>query len=223
MRCTCTHHPDIYRFLDTKRENADEDPHQDALAGRRDPRHHLPSWPSATTTCLFVARTTWAGLHGKPFADVSVTETYHEMVGDKAHPQTKIKAREFLPDPRRAGSVGLPVRHVRGHGEPCQPDRGQDHPLNLCSGDPAVSTPSRFNEGSLVLAHRQGHLLQPGVAQHRQGDGLADLGQTIGSRSAACPPSADQASIDSVPSIKLANERGRAIGLGQMNLRLPRP
>lgn len=37
------HHPDILRFLDTKRENADENPHQNALAWRGDPRRHLPA------------------------------------------------------------------------------------------------------------------------------------------------------------------------------------
>lgn len=38
------HHPDILRFLDTKRENADEkNPDQNALSRRGDPGYHLPA------------------------------------------------------------------------------------------------------------------------------------------------------------------------------------
>jgi ribonucleoside-diphosphate reductase alpha chain len=60
--------------------------------------------------------------------------------------------------------------------------------------------------------------VQPRLAQHRQGDGLPDLGRTIGTAVRALTAVSDQTHINSVPSIEKGNNESHAIGLGQMNL-----
>ncbi len=132
------HHPDIFRFLDTKRENADEKIRIKTLSlGVVIPDITFELAKKNEDMYLFspydVER-----VYGMPFADISVTEKYYEMVDDAPDPQDQDQGARVLPDPRRAAvRVRLPVHHVRGHGEPGQPDRRQDHPLQPVLGDPA--------------------------------------------------------------------------------------
>ena len=77
------HHPDILRFLDTKRENADEKIRIKSLAlGVVVPDITFELAKRKERMALFspydVER-----VYGKPFADISVTEEYDCMVGDE--------------------------------------------------------------------------------------------------------------------------------------------
>ncbi|MDT5150475.1 MAG: ribonucleoside-diphosphate reductase alpha chain, partial [Mycobacterium sp.] len=90
------HHPDIYRFLDTKRENADEKIRIKTLSlGVVIPDITFELAKRNEDMYLFspydVER-----VYGTPFADISVTEKYYEMVDDARIRKTKIKAREFF-------------------------------------------------------------------------------------------------------------------------------
>jgi len=90
------HHPDIYRFLDTKRENADEKIRIKTLSmGVVIPDITFELAKTDADMYLFspydVER-----VYGVPFSDVNVTEKYHEMVDDARIKKTKIKAREFF-------------------------------------------------------------------------------------------------------------------------------
>ncbi len=131
------HHPDIMRFLDTKRENADEKIRIKTLSlGVVIPDITFELAKKNEDMYLFspydVER-----VYGKPFADISVTEKYDEMVDDARIRKTKIKRPRLLPDPRRAAvRVRLPVHHVRGHGERGEPDQGPHHALEPVLGDP---------------------------------------------------------------------------------------
>ena len=85
-------------------------------------------------------------VYGVPFADISVTEKYYEMVDDARIRKMKIKAR-VLPDPRGAAvRIGLPVHHVRRHRQSANPIDGKITHSNLCSEILQVSTPSLFND-----------------------------------------------------------------------------
>ena len=132
------HHPDIYRFLDTKRENADEKIRIKTLSlGVVIPDITFELAKKNEDMYLFspydVER-----VYGVPFADINVTEKYYEMVDDRRIRKTKIKAREFFQTiAEMQFESRLPVHHVRGHGEPGQPDRGQDHHSQPVLGDPA--------------------------------------------------------------------------------------
>jgi ribonucleoside-diphosphate reductase alpha chain len=90
------HHPDIYRFLDTKRENADEKIRIKTLSlGVVIPDITFELAKRNEDMYLFspydVER-----VYGMPFSDVSVTEKYYEMVDDARIKKTKINAREFF-------------------------------------------------------------------------------------------------------------------------------
>ena len=217
------HHPDIYRFLDTKRENADEKIRIKTLSlGVVIPDITFELAKRNDDMYLFspydVER-----VYGKPFADVNVTETYHEMVGGQAHPQDEDQGSRVLPDPRRAAvRVGLPYIMFEGHGEPCQPDRGKITHSNLCSEILQVSTPSRFNE-DLSYSHIGRDIsCNLGSLNIAKAMDSPTSDRPSRSRSAACPPSP----------IKRPSTRCRrsssptsaaARSAGQMNLRLPRP
>ncbi len=90
------HHPDIYRFLDTKRENADEKVRIKTLSlGVVIPDITFELAKKGEDMYLFspydVER-----VYGVPFADINVTDKYHEMVDDSRIRKTKIAAREFF-------------------------------------------------------------------------------------------------------------------------------
>ena len=90
------HHPDIMRFLDTKRENADEKIRIKTLSiGVVIPDITMHLAKDNEDMYLFspydVER-----VYGIPFSDISVTEKYHEMVDDPRIRKSKIKARELF-------------------------------------------------------------------------------------------------------------------------------
>ncbi len=90
------HHPDILRFLDTKRENADEKIRIKTLSlGVVIPDITFELAKTNEDMYLFspydVER-----VYGKPFSEVSVTDNYEDMVNDKRISKKKIKAREFF-------------------------------------------------------------------------------------------------------------------------------
>ncbi|WP_290715222.1 class 1b ribonucleoside-diphosphate reductase subunit alpha, partial [Gordonia sp. UBA7599] len=213
------HHPDIYRFLDTKRENADEKIRIKTLSlGVVIPDITFELAKRNDDMYLFspydVER-----VYGKPFADVNVTETYHEMVEDKRIRKTKIKAREFFQTLAELQfESGYPYIMFEDTVNRANPIEGKITHSNLCSEILQVSTPSRFNE-DLSYSHIGKDIsCNLGSLNIAKAMDSPDLGQTIEVAIRGLSAVADQTSIDSVPSIKLANERGRAIGLGQMNL-----
>ncbi|NNV10181.1 ribonucleotide-diphosphate reductase subunit alpha, partial [Geobacillus sp. MMMUD3] len=90
------HHPDIYSFLDTKRENADEKIRIKTLSlGVVIPDITFELAKRNEDMYLFspydVER-----VYGIPFSDVDVTEKYEEMVDNASIRKKKINAREFF-------------------------------------------------------------------------------------------------------------------------------
>ena len=90
------HHPDIMRFLDTKRENADEKIRIKTLSLGvviPDITYHLAR--NDEDMYLFSPHDVQK-IYGVPFSEISVSETYYEMVADKRIRKRKINAREFF-------------------------------------------------------------------------------------------------------------------------------
>ena len=90
------HHPDIMKFLDTKRENADEKIRIKTLSlGVVIPDITLELARKDEDMYLFspydVER-----FYGVPFGDISVTEKYYEMVDNANIRKKKISARKFF-------------------------------------------------------------------------------------------------------------------------------
>ncbi|WP_432457568.1 class 1b ribonucleoside-diphosphate reductase subunit alpha [Cellulomonas iranensis] len=213
------HHPDIYRFLDTKRENADEKIRIKTLSlGVVIPDITFELAKKNEPMYLFspydVER-----VYGVPFADVNVTEKYYEMVDDKRIRKTKISAREFFQTLAEIQfESGYPYVMFEDTVNRANPIEGKITHSNLCSEILQVSTPSTFNEDLSYAEVGRDISCNLGSMNIALSMDSPDLGKTVETAIRALTAVSDQTSIESVPSIKKANAGGHAIGLGQMNL-----
>jgi len=213
------HHPDIYRFLDTKRENADEKIRIKTLSlGVVIPDITFELAKNNEDMYLFspydVER-----VYGLPFADISVTEKYYEMVDDARIRKSKIKAREFFQTLAELQfESGYPYIMFEDTVNRANPIDGKITHSNLCSEILQVSTPSTFNDDlsySLVGKDISCNLGSLNIAKAMDSP---DFAQTIEVAIRALTAVSDQTHITSVPSIEKGNGEAHAIGLGQMNL-----
>ncbi|PJI84775.1 class 1b ribonucleoside-diphosphate reductase subunit alpha [Luteimicrobium subarcticum] len=213
------HHPDIMRFLDTKRENADEKIRIKTLSlGVVIPDITFELARKNEDMYLFspydVER-----IYGKPFADISVTEKYYEMVDDARIKKTKINARQFFQTLAELQfESGYPYIMFEDTVNRANPNEGKVTHSNLCSEILQVSTPSTFND-DLSYSHIGRDIsCNLGSLNIAKTMDSPDLAQTVETAIRALTAVADQTAIDSVPSVRRANDLGHAIGLGQMNL-----
>ncbi|NEG89069.1 class 1b ribonucleoside-diphosphate reductase subunit alpha [Bifidobacterium aerophilum] len=212
------HHPDIMRFLDTKRENADEKIRIKSLAlGVVVPDITFELAKRKAQMALFspydVER-----VYGKPFADVPISENYEKMIADDRIRKTYIDARKFFTTLAElqfeSGYPYIVFEDTVNHANPID---GRVTMSNLCSEILQVQEPSAYNE-DLTYAHVgrdiSCNLGSLNIAKAMDGG----LGNTVETAIRALTSVAEQTSINAVPSIRRANEEGHAIGLGQMNL-----
>jgi ribonucleoside-diphosphate reductase alpha chain len=213
------HHPDIYRFLDTKRENADEKIRIKTLSlGVVIPDITFELAKKNEDMYLFspydVER-----VYGLPFADISVTEKYYEMVDDARIRKTKIKAREFFQTLAELQfESGYPYIMFEDTVNRANPIDGKITHSNLCSEILQVSTPSVFNEDLTYAQVGKDISCNLGSLNIAKTMDSPDFAQTIEVAIRALTAVSDQTHIWSVPSIEQGNNDSHAIGLGQMNL-----
>ena len=213
------HHPDILRFLDTKRENADEKIRIKSLSLGvviPDVTFQLAkdNQPMALFSPYDVER-----IYGKPFGDIAVSELYDEMLADERIRKTFINARDFFQTLAEIQfESGYPYIMFEDTVNRTNPIAGRINMSNLCSEILQVNSPSTYDEnldyaqvgkdiscnlGSLNIAHAMDS---------------ADFGQTIETAIRGLTAVSDMSHIRSVPSIEAGNAASHAIGLGQMNL-----
>ncbi|MET9029570.1 class 1b ribonucleoside-diphosphate reductase subunit alpha [Nocardia sp. NPDC004168] len=213
------HHPDIYRFLDTKRENADEKIRIKTLSlGVVIPDITFELAKKNEDMYLFspydVER-----IYGKPFADIDVTEKYYEMVDDKRIRKSKIKAREFFQTIAELQfESGYPYIMFEDTVNRANPIAGKITHSNLCSEILQVSTPSEFNDDLSYAKVGKDISCNLGSLNIAKTMDSPDFAQTIEVAIRALTAVSDQTHIYSVPSIEQGNNLSHAIGLGQMNL-----
>ncbi|MBF6296907.1 class 1b ribonucleoside-diphosphate reductase subunit alpha [Nocardia amamiensis] len=213
------HHPDIYRFLDTKRENADEKIRIKTLSlGVVIPDITFELAKKNEDMYLFspydVER-----IYGKPFADIDVTEKYYEMVDDKRIRKSKIKAREFFQTIAELQfESGYPYIMFEDTVNRANPIAGKITHSNLCSEILQVSTPSEFNDDLSYAKVGKDISCNLGSLNIAKTMDSPDFAQTIEVAIRALTAVSDQTHIYSVPSIEQGNNQSHAIGLGQMNL-----
>ncbi len=213
------HHPDILRFLDTKRENADEKIRIKTLSiGVVIPNVTLDLAKSGDDMYLFSPYDV-EKVYGIPFGDISVTEKYNEMVDDPRIKKSKIKARELF---ERIAELqfesGYPYIMYEDNVNDANPVQGRINMSNLCSEILQVNTASTFNEDSSydhVGRDINCNLGSLNIAKAMDG---GDLGKTVEAAIRALTAVSDLSDIKSVPSVAEGNRRSHAIGLGQMNL-----
>ncbi|MGW1741480.1 class 1b ribonucleoside-diphosphate reductase subunit alpha [Nocardia sp. NPDC001965] len=213
------HHPDIYRFLDTKRENADEKIRIKTLSlGVVIPDITFELAKKNEDMYLFspydVER-----IYGKPFADVDVTEKYYEMVDDKRIRKSKIKAREFFQTIAELQfESGYPYIMFEDTVNRANPIAGKITHSNLCSEILQVSTPSIYNDDLTYAQVGKDISCNLGSLNIAKAMDSPDFARTIEVSIRALTAVSDQTHIHSVPSIEQGNNSSHAIGLGQMNL-----
>nr|WP_216897660.1 class 1b ribonucleoside-diphosphate reductase subunit alpha [Nocardia alni] len=213
------HHPDIYRFLDTKRENADEKIRIKTLSlGVVIPDITFELAKKNEDMYLFspydVER-----IYGVPFADVNITEKYYEMVDDKHIRKSKINAREFFQTIAELQfESGYPYIMFEDTVNRANPVAGKITHSNLCSEILQVSTPSVFNDDLSYATVGKDISCNLGSLNIAKAMDSSDFGQTIEVSIRALTAVSDQTHIYSVPSIEQGNNSSHAIGLGQMNL-----
>ncbi|ALD64089.1 ribonucleotide-diphosphate reductase subunit alpha [Arthrobacter sp. YC-RL1] len=213
------HHPDIYRFLDTKRENADEKIRIKTLSlGVVIPDVTFELARKNEDMYLFspydVER-----VYGKPFSEISVTEKYTEMVDDSRIKKTKINAREFFQTLAEIQfESGYPYIMFEDTVNKANPIEGRVSMSNLCSEILQVSSPSEYNDDlsyKTVGKDISCNLGSMNIAKAMDGKNLA---KSVDIAIRALSAVSDMSYIDSVPSVADGNRKSHAIGLGQMNL-----
>jgi ribonucleoside-diphosphate reductase alpha chain len=213
------HHPDIYRFLDTKRENADEKIRIKTLSlGVVIPDITFELAKRNDDMYLFspydVER-----IYGVPFADINVTDKYHEMVEDRRIRKTKIKAREFFQTLAELQfESGYPYIMFEDTVNRANPIDGKITHSNLCSEILQVSTASTFNDDLSYSTIGKDISCNLGSLNIAKTMDSPDIAHTIETAIRGLTAVSDQTAITSVPSIQEGNNSSHAIGLGQMNL-----
>ncbi len=213
------HHPDILRFLDTKRENADEKIRIKTLSlGVVIPDITFKLAKENAEMALFspydIER-----IYGKAFGDVAISELYDELVADDRIRKKTINARDFF---QRLAEIqfesGYPYIMFEDTVNRANPIAGRINMSNLCSEILQVNSASAYDEnldyadigkdiscnlGSLNIAHTMDS---------------PDFGRTVETAIRGLTAVSDMSHIRSVPSIEAGNAASHAIGLGQMNL-----
>lgn len=213
------HHPDIMRFLDTKRENADEKVRIKTLSlGVVVPDITFELAKNNEDMYLFspydVER-----VYGVPFGDISVTEKYREMVDDPRIKKSKISARHFFQTIAELQfESGYPYIVFEDTVNRSNPIKGRINMSNLCSEILQVNTPTTYNEDlsyNEIGKDISCNLGSMNIAMAMDGD---DFGNTVELAIRALTAVSDMSHISSVRSIEDGNDKSHAIGLGQMNL-----
>ncbi|WP_433674504.1 class 1b ribonucleoside-diphosphate reductase subunit alpha [Microbacterium gorillae] len=213
------HHPDIMKFLDTKRENADEKIRIKTLSlGVVVPDITFELAKKGEDMYLFspydVER-----VYGVPFGDISVTEKYHEMVDDPRIKKTKINAREFFQTLAEIQfESGYPYIMFEDTVNKANPIKGRINMSNLCSEILQVNTPTTYNTDlsyDVIGKDISCNLGSMNIALAMDGKNLAG---TVDTAIRALTAVSNQSHIASVRSVEDGNDRSHAIGLGQMNL-----
>ncbi|MBV7294865.1 class 1b ribonucleoside-diphosphate reductase subunit alpha [Corynebacterium sp. TAE3-ERU12] len=213
------HHPDIMRFLDTKRENADEKIRIKSLSlGVVIPDITFELAKNNDDMYLFspydVER-----VYGVPFADVNVTENYADMVEDPRIKKKKINARAFFQTLAEIQfESGYPYIMFEDTVNRANPIEGRITQSNLCSEILQVATPSIYNEDLTYKQVGEDISCNLGSMNIAQAMDSPNFSKTIETAIRGLTAVSDQTSIDSVPSIREGNDKSHSIGLGQMNL-----
>jgi ribonucleoside-diphosphate reductase alpha chain len=213
------HHPDIMKFLDTKKENADEKTRIKTLSlGVVIPDITIELAKTNEDMYLFspydVER-----VYGKPMSDISVTEKYNEMVDDPRIRKSKIKARElFEKIAELQFESGYPYIVYEDTVNKENPIEGRINMSNLCSEILQVNTPTTYNNDMSYKDIGKDISCNLGSLNIAKAMESPDFEKTIEVAIRSLTSVSEQSYIDSVMSVAEGNKKSRAIGLGQMNL-----
>ncbi|RRD60870.1 class 1b ribonucleoside-diphosphate reductase subunit alpha [Leucobacter sp. OH1287] len=213
------HHPDILRFLDTKRENADEKIRIKTLslgvvipdvtfqlAKENQPMHLFSPYDIQQE-------------YGVPMSDISITDMYDELLANPRISKTQISARDFF---RTLAELqfesGYPYIVFEDTVNRANPIAGRVNMSNLCSEILQSNTPSLYGPAGEYLV--TGHDISCNLGSLNIAEAMAssDFAATVTTAIRALTSVSEQTAIAAVPSVQEGNNASHAIGLGQMNL-----
>ena len=213
------HHPDIEKFLDTKRENADEKIRIKTL-----------SLGVVITDAMMTAARKGEDLYlfspysimreyGKPLSQISISDHYEEMINNPKIRKSKVSARKLL---QRIAEIqfesGYPYVMFEDTVNRANAIDGRVSFSNLCSEILQVSEPATFNDrGEYDYEGRDiscnlGSMNIDNVMKSGQ------LEYTVDTAIRALTSVSDLSDLRIVPPIRRGNELSHAVGLGQMSL-----
>ena len=213
------HHPDIMRFLDTKRENADEKIRIKTLSlGVVIPDITFQLARDNEDMYLFspydIER-----VYGVPFTEISITERYHELVNDRRITKSKMNARKFFQTLAEIQfESGYPYIVFEDTVNRANPIDGRITMSNLCSEILQVSTPSSYHEDLSFAEVGKDISCNLGSLNIAKAMDSPHFGGTVETAIRALTAVSDQSNIACAPSIERGNAMSHAIGLGAMNL-----
>lgn len=213
------HHPDIMRFLDTKRENADEKIRIKTLSlGVVVPDITFELAKNNEDMYLFSPYDV-EKVYGVPFGDVPISENYRAMVDDPRIKKTKIKARDFFTTIAEIQfESGYPYIVFEDTVNKANPIKGRINMSNLCSEILQVNTPTTFNEDLSYKEIGKDISCNLGSLNIALTMDSPDFGRTIETAIRGLTSVSQMSHISSVRSVEDGNDKSHAIGLGQMNL-----
>lgn len=213
------HHPDILRFLDTKRENADEKIRIKTLSlGVVIPDITFELAKNNEDMYLFSPYHV-EKVYGVPMSEISISEKYREMVNDKRIHKSKINAREFFQVLAEIQfESGYPYMMFEDTVNRANPIKGRINMSNLCSEILQVNSPTIYGEDLSYQEIGKDISCNLGSLNIASAMDSPDFGNTVEMAVRALTAVSDMSHIRSVPSIDQGNQDSHAIGLGQMNL-----
>ncbi|WP_413726719.1 class 1b ribonucleoside-diphosphate reductase subunit alpha [Sodalis sp. RH16] len=213
------HHPDIMRFLDTKRENADEKIRIKTLSlGVVIPDITFELARDNRPMYLFspydVER-----VYGAPFSQLNISEKYHEMAADSRIRKTAVNARQFFQTLAEIQfESGYPYMVFEDTVNRANPIAGRINMSNLCSEILQVNSATLYNEDLSYREVGKDISCNLGSLNIARTMDSPDFGNTVETAVRGLTAVSDMSRIASVPSIVKGNDESHAIGLGQMNL-----
>ncbi|ANS44362.1 class 1b ribonucleoside-diphosphate reductase subunit alpha [Serratia inhibens] len=213
------HHPDILRFLDTKRENADEKIRIKTLSlGVVIPDITFELAKNNEEMYLFSPYDV-EQVYGVPFSDISISEKYRDMVDDKRIRKSRINAREFFQVLAEIQfESGYPYMMFEDTVNRGNPIAGRINMSNLCSEILQVNRASTYHDDLSYDRVGKDISCNLGSLNIAKTMDAPDFGKAVDTAIRALTAVADMSDIRSVPSIAEGNRSSHAIGLGQMNL-----
>lgn len=213
------HHPDILKFLDTKRENADEKIRIKTLSlGVVIPDVTYQIAKENGNMALFspydVER-----VYGIPLSDISITEKYDEMVANPHIRKSWINARELFQTISEVQfESGYPYVLNEDVATRANPARGRINMSNLCSEILQINSPSKLDTDLTYLAVGNDISCNLGSQNVAAVMDSNDFGKSVETAMRALTSVSDMSDIRGVPSVRKGNADSHAVGLGQMNL-----
>lgn len=213
------HHPDILRFLDTKRENADEKIRIKTLSlGVVIPDITLHLARENKEMHLFSPYDVQR-VYGQPLSEIAISEKYQEMIDNPSIRKWTISARQFFQTLAEIQfESGYPYMMFEDTVNRANPIHGHINMSNLCSEILQVNQASEYEED---LTYRKigkdisCNLGSLNIANVMDGK---DIGRAVEFAVRGLTAVSDMSQLNAVPSIAKGNAESHAIGLGQMNL-----